>query len=123
MRIHRACKDYISSRPARRISTTTQKKVGVIFLIALLFSSCSIDSNKKVPEGTIDFSTRDDTEIFFKNIRQSYYDLMELKEAKLNIFRWSDSPDISKPTVQLAIIHNWYEDEAFIWIEPKNFGL
>ena len=55
----------------------------VLFCIMFLMQySCQIDRDKKVNFEDFNFKTGDDTEIFFKNMRQSYYDLEENKAAK-----------------------------------------
>ncbi|MBL3654775.1 hypothetical protein [Fulvivirga sediminis] len=96
----------------------------IIILLALICSSCKIDSDKGVDLTDFDFKTGDDTEIFFKNVRQSYYDLEENKSAKLNIFRFEDRlKEASHPVLNLAIVFNYLQDEATLLIEPLNITL
>ena len=47
--------------------------------------------------------------------------ITELKEAKMNIFRWSNQQrrPTEDTTIYLAIIHKWSIDQAHIWIEPS----
>jgi len=96
------------------------KLIYVVFFITLI-SSCQIDKDKKVDRDKFTFKTGDDTEIFFKNVRQSDYDLEENKAAKFNVFRHEDRPHTNdKPVINLAIIHNFMDDEAYLLIEPND---
>jgi len=92
-----------------------------IFIFALiLLASCKIDSDRAVDRENFTFKTGDDTELFFKNVRQSYYDLEENKAAKFNVFRFEErSIDESKPILNLAIVINYLKDEAYLLIEPN----
>ncbi|MEM1408742.1 MAG: hypothetical protein AAGG59_18305, partial [Bacteroidota bacterium] len=64
-------------------------KKGMVFILIAVFS-CHINADKKVTLDNFEFKTGDDTELFFKNVRQSYYDLEENQAAKFNLFRFSD---------------------------------
>ena len=89
-----------------------------LFLCVLLLA-CRLDSDKAVDRDKFSFRTGDDTELFFKNIRQSYYDLEELKPANLNIFRLKKRPlELDLPVVNVAIVMNWVKDEAYVLVEP-----
>lgn len=81
----------------------------------LLLLSCVLNTNEKVDLTDFDYSTTDDAELFFKNIRQSEYDLEEMKEAQMNIFtlkgRKQEAP------IWPTIIHNWSLDQATIWLQ------
>lgn len=95
-------------------------KVVYLLLFMSLLAGCRLDGDKTVDRAKITFRTGDDTELFFKNIRQSYYDLEEKSAAKLNVFRYEDrSLAEDHPVINLAIIHNYMEDEAYILIEPN----
>ena len=90
-------------------------------IIATLFS-CQLDKDKGVDRNKFTFKTGDDTEIFFKNMRQSYYDLEENKAAKFNVFRIkSRLKEDSLPLLNPAIVINYLQDEAYILLEPNAF--
>jgi hypothetical protein len=94
-----------------------------IFFLLVLLTSCKIDSDKKVNLEGFNFKTGDDTEIFFKNVRQYYYDLEEKKTAKLNVFRYEDRVvEADHPLLNLALVINYTEDEASLILEPANFN-
>ena len=117
MQFYPEASNRIFQRRAWRIYFNHAQKI--VFLITLL--SCHKSSNRDTEDPNARFYTRDDTEIFFKNVRQSYFDITELKEAKMNIFRWSNQQrqPAEDTTIYLAIIHKWSIDQAHIWIEPS----
>ncbi len=90
-----------------------------IVVVSLLLSACQIDRDKTVDRSKFTFKTGDDTELFFKNMRQSYYELEENKEAGLNVFRLKKRiVDDSAAVLNLAIVVNYLQDEAYILLEP-----
>lgn len=91
-----------------------------LLLAGLIFicHSCTLDQDKSIAVEDIDFDTRDDTELFFKNIRQSSYHLEENKPASINIFRLKDNAiDSNSLEPNPVIIHHWLRDKAYIWLE------
>jgi len=91
------------------------------FILFITFS-CKIDQNKEVDRSKFTFKTGDDTELFFKNVRQLYYEVEEFPNAKLNIYRLrARSLDQSRPVLNLAIAMNWLKDEAYILPEPNDY--
>lgn len=92
----------------------------LLILSLSLLLACQMDRNKKIDRDKFTFKTGDDTELFFKNIRQSYYDLEENKAAGLNVFRIRSRQQIdSLPVLHLAIVINYLQDEAYILLEPN----
>jgi len=86
------------------------------------FTGCKLDSDKKIDRNKFTFKTGDDTELFFKNMRQSYYDLEENKAAKFNVFRFEDRLKTdSIPVINLAIVNNYLHDEAYLLVEPNEY--
>jgi hypothetical protein len=77
-----------------------------------------------VEKTEIHFKTRPDTELYFKNVRQLYYDLEEQPNTKLNLYRFSKrNKTDKKPLLNLVIVHNWRYNEAYLLVEtnlPKN---
>lgn len=94
------------------------------FVFLLLLSSvllaCNPDKNRKVDQATISFKTNDASKLFFKNLRQSYYDKEEMEAAKLEIYRLRKrNQSLKHPVVNLAIVNNWRFDEAYLLLEPN----
>ena len=92
----------------------------ISLLIILILGACTIDGEKKIDRSKITFKTGSDTQLFFKNVRQSYYDIEENEAAKFNVYRLSKrSLDESKPIFNLAIVNNFLNDEAYLLLEPN----
>ncbi len=92
----------------------------VFLLISVTVLACNPDKKTKVDQGEITFSTDDSSELFFKNVRQIYYELEIMEAAKLRIFRHKQrdqSPN--QPVINLAIVDNWRFDEAYVLLEPN----
>lgn len=94
----------------------------IIFFLLIIFSfSCNVDLQKKIEVENSKFSTSDASELFFKNVRQTDYDKVEMKEAKLNVFRIQErTPEADYPNLIPAIVINWRHDEAYLLIEPNS---
>lgn len=88
--------------------------------IILLLSACKLDSDKTIDREKFTFKTGSDTQLFFKNVRQSYYDLEENSAAKFNVFRITKR-DLGEesPVLNLAIVINYLQDEAYLLLEPN----
>lgn len=90
----------------------------------LLFSilSCNPDKDRKVDDAQAKFTTSDASELFFKNVRQGYYDKETIDDAKLDIYRIEErSQSEDQPVLNLAIVINWRYDEAYILTEPNAY--
>ena len=89
-------------------------------LLLLVLGACKIDGKEEIEQNNLNFSTTDDSELFFKNVRQLYYDLEEIPAANLNVFRIKErTMEAEYPVVNLAIVWNWLQDEAYILLEPN----
>ena len=84
--------------------------------------ACNLDKNTRIDETKAKFTTSDASEIFFKNVRQIRYDLQEIPDSKLNIFR-IDERSLAEdyPLINLAIAVNWRYDEAYLLTEPNAY--
>lgn len=88
-------------------------------LFAALLISCNPDKNKRADPAKIKFTTSDDAELFFKNVRQQSYELQEMKAAKLLVYRHEDrNLQADYPLLQPALVVNWRYDEAYLLLEP-----
>ncbi len=95
--------------------------VFVLFLVpALLVTGCRLDGDREVDRSRFTFRTGDDTELFFKNVRQSDYEMEANEAAKFNVFRHENRPQAdSLPWINPAIVVNYLQDEAYILIESS----
>ena len=89
----------------------------LIILLMIGVASCQLAVSDRVSLDDFDFSTTDPSELFFKNVRQSDYELEERTEARMNVFRISPSTRGSLGLYP-AIIHHWALDKAYVWLEP-----
>jgi hypothetical protein len=88
-------------------------------LLILLFA-CNVDKHKKVKEDTFSFETTGSSVLFFKNVRGLYYDKQENTKAKADIYRNKDRILAQDhPIINLAIVHHWRNDKAYIMLEPN----
>ncbi|MEM6845652.1 MAG: hypothetical protein AAF944_17715 [Bacteroidota bacterium] len=95
---------------------------GLICLSLLIFLACNPDKRRKVDENQAKFTTSDASELFFKNVRQSYYDKETMDAAKLDIYRIKErSQAKEQPVLNLAIVINWRYDEAYVLTEPNTY--
>lgn len=91
-------------------------------LVAAIFSACNPDKTKKVSAEGSRFSTSDASELFFRNVRQLYYDKTTMKEAKLDVYRIKDrNTSEDQPVLNLSIVMNWRYDEAYLLAEPNSY--
>jgi len=92
------------------------------FPFIILLTGCHPEKSELIKPEEIDFSTDDASELFFKNIRELYYEKEVMEEAKLDIYRLkSRSVSEEQPVLNLAIVMNWRLDEAYLLIEPNSF--
>jgi len=90
-------------------------KISVCILF-LLLSSCSY--KKPHSSGQRPFSVKPDRVLFFKNVRQIYYENEEQKATGLILYRHHQRcKDPKKTCLSLAIVHNWRYEEAYLLIE------
>lgn len=81
---------------------------------------CNPDKQTKVDQDKITFATDNASRLFFKNVRQIFYELEEMEEAKLKLYRYKKrDQSTDKPLINLAIVDNWRYDEAYLLLEPN----
>lgn len=88
-----------------------------LWLILILFS-CKIDRKSVIDRDRLTYRFTDDDYLFFKNLRQIYYDHTSLADGRLEVYRHGDRPsDASVPFVYPCIVVNPSLGEAYILIE------
>ncbi|MDN4165779.1 hypothetical protein QWY31_09710 [Cytophagales bacterium LB-30] len=94
----------------------------LILALICFLAACNPDKQKSVSGSEMSFATRDDTELFFKNVRQIFYEREVMQAAKLEIYRMKGrSQSAEYPLLDVAIVINWREDEAYINLQPQAF--
>ncbi len=91
-----------------------------ILMIVFILIGCNSDKNKKVDVANFEFNTTDATELYFKNIRESYYNIEEKEGIK--IFRLKEYDEIDSVWIKPMIVYHWRVDKNFLMFEfyPKN---
>jgi len=98
-------------------------KIIKLLFIFLLILSCSPDNRKQLAMEDFSFGITHDSGIFFKNVRQLYYDFQEIPPGsgryayRLKNRETSESQAVLYPT----IVVDWLNDQATILIEPNNY--
>jgi hypothetical protein len=96
------------------------RKSIALLLLTFYLISCHAKQDRKGSSEVVHFKTTDSSVLFFKNLRQSYYDKQENNVAKADIYRDPErSKDQTKPIINLAIVHHWRNETAYIMVEPN----
>ena len=62
----------------------------------------------------------DASRLYFKNVRQPFYDLDGRRDAKMNVYRLGKRViSEEEPVLNVAIIINRIKDEAYLYVEPS----
>ena len=97
-------------------------KILFFLIAAVVLAACNLDKNTQIDDKKAKFTTSDASELFFKNVRQIYYDQEEMAAAKLNLFRLGERSQADDyPVINLAIASNWRYDEAYLLVEPNAY--
>ncbi|WP_421874335.1 hypothetical protein [Marinoscillum sp.] len=86
--------------------------------ILLILTACHPDKDKQVDSNELNFNTSDASELFFKNVRKSDYELEERQQAGLELY--------SKMGLKMAndmepvIVLNWRSDLAYFYFNTND---
>ena len=73
---------------------------------------------KQIRSDRANFQVASSDLLYFKNLRQFYYQSRELKDGQFTAFRLKADSLPSVP-LQFSIVHNWRMDEAYIMLQDK----
>lgn len=89
--------------------------IGILILISVLF----YDEASMLKQDRLGFHVLESNELFFKNLRQYYYDKEFREDAQVDLFRFSKrQKNESAPALNFTIVSNWLHDQAYILPEP-----
>ncbi len=88
-----------------------------LFTLIILNVSCITDKEKIVEFENFSFETSDASELYFKNIRESYYHLEE--KGGLKIYRLKKYDDLDTFLIKPILIYNWRNDLAYVMLESN----
>ena len=92
--------------------------IGLLLIIASL-AGCKIDRDKKVDRLKFQFEVGDDSELFFRNVRQIYYDRSS-PDGTWQAYRFGDRyQGNDRPMILPVIVINWLQDEAYLLIDTN----
>lgn len=101
-----------------------QNRFLILFVILILLPGCKIDRKHRVDRDKFTFKISDDALLFFRNVRQIYYDLQDLPEAHWYAFRHADRPiDPQRPLITPVIVVDWIKNESYLLVEPNEYLL
>ena len=101
-----------------------QKQFFVLLVMLFSLLSCKIDRKKSVDRDKFTYKYTDDSYLFFKNVRQIYYDLQDLPKARWHAFRWSDRTVQNEfPALDPVIVVDWFNKEAYVLVEANEILL
>lgn len=82
---------------------------------------CKIDRKKRIDRDKFTFTYTADSYLFFKNVRQIYYDFQDLPKARWHAFRHSDRyKGDEMPSINPVIVIDWFNEQANLLIEPNS---
>lgn len=89
-----------------------------LLLSAIVVFSCSVNTSKKIDVEALTFSYTDDAYIFFRNMRQTNYDLEVLEESDWRIYRHKDrKKDTSSFYFTVALVVDWRMNRVYPIVE------
>ncbi len=90
-----------------------------VFLVLLLLVGCKIDHEKEVNRSKFQFNVAADANLFFRNVRQIYYDRSS-PDGTWQAYRFSDRyKGNERPVIEPVIVINWLKDEAYLLIDSN----
>ncbi len=93
-----------------------------ILLGFLILLSCETRRDRTVNPEEFENQLTDSSILYFKNVRQLYYDKTVHEPSKMEQYRFGDRvQDDSKPIVNLCIVLNILTDRAYVMVEPNDF--
>tara|TARA_Y100001972_G_scaffold88897_1_gene108777 strand:+ start:5427 stop:5969 length:543 start_codon:yes stop_codon:yes gene_type:complete len=93
----------------------------LIFIsITMAFSSCHPDKNTAVDLEKIRFQSTDASEIYFRNMRRSYYDMEEHQEAGIELYTLSGYRDLETVNLRPTLAYNWRNDFVAIMVSKSD---
>lgn len=92
------------------------KKFILLFFLSCM--ACSVNTSKKVELEKLRFSYTDDAYLFFRNMRQSQYDLDVMEEGGWRIYRHEDrQEDTTDFYFNVSLVVNWRVNRVYPIIE------
>jgi hypothetical protein len=95
-------------------------QASLLFLVFLAFG-CKIDREKIIDRSRFTFTVTPDSYLFFKNVRQVYYDFTDMQEARWHVYRLSNRyTGNDYAMVHPTIVVDWVKEESYILLETND---
>jgi len=96
------------------------KIFGISSLVFVLLISFFNEKKPNIDNQDSILAINDASRLYFKNVRQAYYDIEGRNDAKMNIYRLGKRVTTEEEAVlNVAIIINRIKDEAYLYVEPS----
>ena len=94
----------------------------VLILLVTIFclTSCHPDKNKPVDLEKLRYQSTDASEIYFRNMRRSYYEIEENKEAAIDLYTLSGYDEFDQAYLIPTIAFNWRNDFVAIMLNQSD---
>ncbi|MFM7485439.1 MAG: hypothetical protein ACKO13_00825 [Cytophagales bacterium] len=90
-----------------------------LLLLMISLAGCKIDRDKKVDRNKYTFTINDDAELFFRNVRQIYYDRSS-PDGTWQAYRFGGRyQGNERPAIYPVIVINWLKDEAYLLVDTN----
>ena len=100
-----------------------KKNIFLSFLCILLTACSGPGSRQNNTSSGPQYQTTAPSLLYFKNIRSINYEQSEQAGTRIELYRLRQfSQPAKEPLLVPTIANNWLEDEAFIFLEPVDFG-
>jgi len=110
-----AGKDSLSPELIRILKIFGAVSIALVLLLSL-FNDRRADNTGSRDEFYVTAASR----IYFKNLRQSSYDLERRQDAKMDLFRYGKrETDTTQYVLNVALIINRVKDAAYLYFEPQ----
>lgn len=90
------------------------------FILHFVVVACKIDRKEHIDRDKFSFSYTDDSYLFFRNVRQIYYDITDLPAAKWIAYRHGDRySGNTRPALTPVIVVDWAHKRASLLVETN----
>lgn len=92
-----------------------------VFTFLLIVQACKIDREGTIDRSRFTFRVTPDALLFFRNVRQIYYDFTDLEEARWHVFRYGERYEGNDyPIIHPTIVIDWMKEESYVLVEVND---
>jgi hypothetical protein len=100
------------------MSSYGMRKILVAILIFSSVVACNVDKYKEIDRSKLGSRMTQDAYLYFRNMRQTYYDRENMEKAGLHLYRHEDrNRDTTGFYMHPVIVVNWKLDQAYAIME------